>query len=46
MYYVEQGRSQSVFQGGRGGKNLGPKGDGVNFSTSLDAFLGHFLTIL
>ena len=24
-----QGRSQSVFQGERGGKNLGPKGDGV-----------------
>ena len=46
--------------GGRGGKNLGPKGDGVqgkgcplflgrkifDFLTSLDAFSGHFLTIL
>ena len=39
-------QSERFPRGGRGGKNLGPKGDGVNFSTSLDAFLGHFLTIL
>ena len=38
-----QGRIQRVFQGGRGGKNLGPNGDGVlgrkifDFLTSLDA---------
>ena len=25
---LTQGRIQRVFQGGRGGKNLGPKGDG------------------
>ena len=46
-----QGRIQRVFQGGRGGKNLGPNGDGVlgrkifDFLTSPDAFSGHFLTI-
>ena len=47
-----RGVVRAFSKGGRGGKNLGPKRDGVlgrkifDFLTSLDAFSGHFLTIL